>query len=919
MNTFSNSNDNDTPRGPLTIDDPRLTALALGELKDAALLAEVEKNPELSREMERIRAAAKLLEGAFAEEAALPVPGFSGEKGQGSPSPKSKGRRILAFPLSRPSIYIPLTSAAAVCLLVFGLRNYDGSSRRGEIAVSPPAEFAPQPRPATRPAATAPVVKTPDTIEPAATLKSKLFATSTSTHVAPPLVTSSSIDALVPSSDGTRPIRGVIDGNRTIVTDVLAVRVISYEPYQSKEAQPKGTITGGRESSHFTDDPRVFGALRWNPKMFGPKSAMCANVTFSTGGTGTNGGAEGSSTRRNSGTVGQYKDVSARQSFDVQIDDSAGYVAADTLAGSRLHLELQSVANSIFAASGDPVGNKGVRGMENSQVLTQSLCIPEPSSAPAPEARVGSYGSTKKEMSRVVIISELIPNNSYQPAPVDREGYDSIVENSFTTPIAEPLSTFSIDVDTASYANVRRILGENRLPPGGAVRIEEMLNYFRYDYAPPTDKTTPFAAHIEATSAPWAPEHELVRIALKGYEIPWSERHASNLVFLVDVSGSMGEPNKLPLVKEGLRMLVNQLDARDSVAIVTYAGYEDLALPSTTANNRETILHAIDSLGAGGSTNGAGGIRLAYEQAKKHWVKGGVNRVILCTDGDFNVGTTSRSDLEDLITGEAKSGVFLSIYSYGTDNVQDSTMEQLADKGNGNYGYVDSEAEARRVFVKNASGNFMTIAKDVKIQVEFNPSYVQAYRLIGYENRALAAKDFNDDKKDAGEIGAGHSVTALYEVIPVGAKWDGASSVDALKYQANPAPKKSEAAAAGSEMLTLKVRYKAPDGDTSTKLEFPLDASAVVPWDKASADTRFAASVALFGMELRESPNAGSGSLDMARDLAAQALGAHPDDERIEFLQLVREAALLKAQADAAKKAQPAPSPAPEPVNGGVK
>jgi secreted protein with Ig-like and vWFA domain len=363
------------------------------------------------------------------------------------------------------------------------------------------------------------------------------------------------------------------------------------------------------------------------------------------------------------------------------------------------------------------------------------------------------------------------------------------VENSFASPLAEPLSTFSIDVDTASYANVRRMLNNGWLPPAGAVRIEEMLNYFSYNYAPPADKGAPFAAHIAAASAPWAPEHQIVRIALKGYEVPWEERPASNLVFLVDVSGSMSSPDKLPLVKEGLRMLVGRLDARDSVAIVTYAGYEELALPSTTANNRETILHAIDRLGAGGSTNGAGGISMAYEQAKEHYLEKGLNRVILCTDGDFNVGVTSRSDLVDLITEEAKSGVFLSIFSFGTGNLQDSTMEQLADKGNGNYGYVDSESEARRVFVRNVSGNLITIAKDVKIQVEFNPAYVQAYRLIGYENRKLEAQDFNDDRKDAGEIGAGHSVTALYEVIPVGAKWEEPASVDALKYQKNPQDK----------------------------------------------------------------------------------------------------------------------------------
>ncbi len=561
---------------------------------------------------------------------------------------------------------------------------------------------------------------------------------------------------------------------------------------------------------------------------------------------------------------GTDEEVYLLDPFEVSAGDGTGYSTTQTLAGTRRRF-----------------GNLAYVNVANGKIA-----IPE-----------DKFGNFKRSISNGT--NPVIP---WQSAPVDREEYDAIVENSFASPLAEPLSTFSIDVDTASYANVRRMINDGYLPPAGAVRIEEMLNYFSYDYAPPTDKGTPFAAHIAAASAPWAPEHQIVRIALKGYEVLWEERPASNLVFLVDVSGSMGTPDKLPLVKEGLKMLVERLDARDSVAIVTYAGYEELALPSTTANNKETILHAIDQLGAGGSTNGAGGIRLAYEQAKEHYLEDGLNRVILCTDGDFNVGVTSRSDLVDLVAAEAKSGVFLSIFSFGTGNLQDSTMEQLADKGNGNYGYVDSESEARRVFVRNISGNLITIAKDVKIQVEFNPAYVQAWRLIGYENRKLEAQDFNDDKKDAGEIGAGHSVTALYEVIPVGVKWESPASVDALKYQKNPQDK-AVSAPSPDEMLTVKVRFKAPDGDTSRKLEFPFAAKAVKTWDKADADTRFAAAVALFGMELRKSPNAGNGSLAMAKDLAAQALGAHPGDERIEFLELIRRAEEIRKAQEAREKA----------------
>jgi secreted protein with Ig-like and vWFA domain len=395
------------------------------------------------------------------------------------------------------------------------------------------------------------------------------------------------------------------------------------------------------------------------------------------------------------------------------------------------------------------------------------------------------------------------------------------------------------------------------------------------------------------TDAPWAKDHELVRIGLKGYDILWENRPATNLVFLVDVSGSMNAADKLPLVKEGLKMLVRRLDARDSVAIVTYAGAERLALPSTTANNQETILAAIDNLDAGGSTNGAGGINAAYEQAQKHFNKDGVNRVILCTDGDFNVGITSRSDLVDLITDKARSGVFLSVCGFGTGNVQDSQMEQLADKGNGNYAYIDSEREASRVFMKNASGGLMTIAKDVKIQVEFNPAQVQAYRLIGYENRKLEAQDFNDDRKDAGEIGAGHTVTALYEVVPSGQPQPNRPSVDPLKYS-EPAPAAEIDRKSSGDLLTVKLRYKAPDGDTSKLIEVPVK-NTPVAFDEASADFQFAAAVAAFGMKLRNSPYAGDLSWSEIQKIARRNLGEDPGSYRAEFLTLIEKAARLQS------------------------
>lgn len=463
--------------------------------------------------------------------------------------------------------------------------------------------------------------------------------------------------------------------------------------------------------------------------------------------------------------------------------------------------------------------------------------------------------------------------------------YDTIVDNPFRSVKDEALSTFSIDVDTAAYSQVRSYLLEyESLPPKGAVRIEEFINYFDYDYAPPATNREPFAVHLAAMDAPWAKGHKLVRIALKGYEIPWEERPAANLVFLVDVSGSMDEPNKLPLVQESLALLVNRLDRRDRVAIVTYAGEASLALPSTTADNRETILHAIANLSAGGSTQGSAGITLAYEIAQKHTLSDGANRVILCTDGDFNIGITNRSDLVSLIEGKAKSGIFLSIIGFGMGNYKDATLEELSNKGNGTYAYIDSPAEARRVFLRHTTGMLHTIAKDVKIQVEFNPAHVASYRLIGYENRHLNKEDFNDDTKDAGEIGAGHTVTALYEIIPAG-KADTTPAVDPLKYQT--APELADSAKESGEYLTVKLRYKEPDGHESKLIEEILTAEAVRT-GTPDRDFRFAASVAAFGMLLRESPHAGDATFQKVHQWAQDSLPTTPDDSRTEFLHLIQ-------------------------------
>jgi Ca-activated chloride channel homolog len=469
-----------------------------------------------------------------------------------------------------------------------------------------------------------------------------------------------------------------------------------------------------------------------------------------------------------------------------------------------------------------------------------------------------------------------------------REGYDAITEDGFHDSRREPLSTFSIDVDTASYANLRRILREGRLPPAGAVRIEEMINYFSYDYPQPA-AGSPFSVVTEVAECPWNPAHRIVHVGIQGRVIPTENVPARNLVFLLDVSGSMQDGAKLPLVIAAMRLLVEQLRPEDRVAIVVYAGASGLALPSTPGSMKSTITDSLSMLRAGGSTNGGEGIRLAYSLAREHFVEGGINRVILATDGDFNVGTTSRDELLKLIEKERESGVFLTVLGVGRGNIQDSQMEMLADKGNGNYAYLDTMREAKKVLVEEVGGTLVTIANDVKIQVEFNPAEVGGYRLIGYENRKLAARDFNDDRKDAGEIGAGHSVTALYEILPPGEHPE-TGEVDALKYQEPTVP--AEKWSSG-ELLTLKLRYKRPDGDQSRLVSFPLPNPGNRSVASTSRDFQFAAAVATFGMALRKSPHGGHASFALAEELAHPALGEDVEGRRREFTELCRVAAKL--------------------------
>ena len=461
------------------------------------------------------------------------------------------------------------------------------------------------------------------------------------------------------------------------------------------------------------------------------------------------------------------------------------------------------------------------------------------------------------------------------------ESYAEINENEFKHVKTNPLSTFSVDVDRASYSNIRRMINNGQKVPADAVKIEEMLNYFNYDYPQPQNNE-PFSINTEVVQTPWNTNTKLVKIGLQGKDIPAENIPASNLVFLLDVSGSMSNPNKLPLLKSAFKLLVNQLREEDKVSIVVYAGAAGEVLKPTNGSNKTAILEALDKLTAGGSTAGGEGINLAYKIAKDNFIDGGNNRIILATDGDFNVGASSDKAMEELIEEKRDEGIFLTCLGFGMGNYKDSKLETLADKGNGNHSYIDTMQEARKVLGTEFGGTLYTIAKDVKIQVEFNPAHIKGYRLIGYENRLLNEEDFNDDKKDAGEIGSGHSVTALYEIIPLGVNSEFLKDVDDLKYTSN--AKNNDF---GEELLNVKIRYKKPDENTSkliTKQVMNSDLSVA----QASADLNFMASVALFGMHLRESEFAnGSTKEDVVR-MAESGRGNDAEGYRAEFIRLVK-------------------------------
>jgi Ca-activated chloride channel homolog len=581
----------------------------------------------------------------------------------------------------------------------------------------------------------------------------------------------------------------------------------------------------------------------------------------------------------------------ARGEFTFQRLAAGDYTVTATLTGflpfttsvsigaepSRLAIVLQAAAVAEELAAPSAAAKHVADARQEFRTGAVNGAMPGPTAMATPPS-VGSFGGP----------------HPYRPAPrFNTEAYDRIEDNAFRLVTQEPLSTFSIDVDTASYSNVRRFLNEGRLPPPDAVRVEELINYFRFDYAQSArdlGKDAPFSVTTELAPCPWNPRHRLALVGLQARPLDTDRIPRRNLVFLLDVSGSMESPDKLPLVRTAMRMLVDTLTAEDRIAIVVYAGASGVVLPSTSGARKEKIHQAIARLEAGGSTNGAEGISLAYRVAEEHFVKGGINRVILATDGDFNVGVTNQGDLTRLIEEKRAGGVFLSVLGVGTGNLKDSTMEKLADKGNGNYAYLDSLHEARKVLVGEAGATLVTVAKDVKIQVEFNPSNVAAYRLIGYENRALRNEDFNDDRKDAGEIGAGHTVTALYEIVPAGTDID-LPGIDPLKYQRLPA---AVPGASRGELMTVKLRYKAPDGHDSRLLSVAVTNAA----GELSGNVGFAAAVAQFGMLLRNSPHRGSATHADAAALGRTFRGSDADGYRAEFIRLVEIADALARQAN---------------------
>lgn len=860
---------------PLHDDDPRLTAYALGGLPDdevAAVEAHLRDHPSARRFVDATREAAAQLERAFA---ALPAEGALDPSQRErivaqAAGPQRQGKVLRLTPRALPPVpWTAGVAAAAAALLVgvvFSNRDAIGRAITGDREFARGAASAREARAGSGGRGGPRGTAAPKPLVPQARDERREAAAD------PPR-----------GLDGSRgtAIDGDVDGvEETVVVDRVSVPGRTAGDAAAPAAAAPPSRPGGATAAESAKVPgQEFGI---------------GGGTGGRGGLNGGGGGPGSPDGRGKAdpaTLGTWGPGLGGSPFRQGATPAAPPVPVD---------------RTMFLAQSSEAPADAV---ERLRVLVDTLALPEVrlESAADPARRLRALDARTTVATVRLALSEADAGRLLLDADArstlegyvrDRlgsagkdspENYAELRDNDFTRVADAPLSTFGTDVDTASYSNVRRFLNGGRLPPPSAVRIEELVNYFPYAYAAPTDGEA-FAVHADVAGCPWKSGNRLVRIALKGREVAFDRRPAANLVFLIDVSGSMRPENKLPLLVRSLKLLVEKLDEGDRVAIVVYAGASGLALPSTPGDRKGEILAALDRLQAGGSTNGGAGIELAYATAAENFVAGGVNRVILATDGDFNVGVSDEGSLARLIEEKAKSKVFLSVLGFGEGNLQDAKMEKLADRGNGNYAYVDTIDEGRKVLDAQAAGTLITIAKDLKVQVEFNPLRVASYRLIGYENRVLAAQDFADDRKDAGDLGAGHTVTALYEIVPAASA--PVTATEPLRYQTPPAPSPN---ASSGELLTVKLRWKAPEGDVSTLRERPVtDAGA--SYAAASPDFKFAASVAAFGMLLRNSPHRGDATYDAVLELATEGLAHDPDGWRAQFLDLVRAAKTLTAR-----------------------
>ena len=821
-------------------DDPRLTAYALGELEGgerAAVEAALRDDPAVQAAVDEIRATAALLSAALAEEAAADSPA-------GPAAPLTKAaiiqgndyRKLDGGPLGRlikfPQLYYVVGGLAAACFAVMVILR------------------SPEPRPAAvkiyREVALAPAsvaaVESEPMSAPIALEEKKDAAQLALALPAPPMMADKSRD------------------NHALVK-AAASRVGSL---RSERLRSPRTTSGSPAVNY------AFGADSGGTAPAQPPAAEPSQGSFamlqSPSSKSLQAYSANKSTDRWAETGGGWNHPALPLDPAIDGDRAFALKTVDTMSQTKLLGPVLTEKPGLFqpGSLASAAGTVGKFPLGFPIAEDHSLKV---NSATA--TRIGmEIQSGPRDIGAISI--QRRPKDS---AALNTEAYAYVRENDFLGAAENPRSTFSVNVDTASYANVRRFIQAGRLPPADAVRVEELVNYFPYHYAPPTGDA-PFAVAMEVAEAPWAPAHRLVRIGLKGREVATAARPAANLVFLIDVSGSMNEPSKLPLVKDAMRRLLGRLRPDDRVAIVVYAGASGLALPSTPAAKSREILAALEALSASGPTNGALGLHLAYDIAKANFIAGGVNRVILCTDGDFNVGITSEGELTRLIREKAKSGVSLTALGFGMGNYKDAMLKQLADQGNGSYGYIDTRREAEKLLVEQVNGMLMPVAKDVKLQVEFNPAQVASYRLIGYEDRLLKQEDFNHDAGEGGEIGAGHTVTALYEIVPVENPKSGIRN-----------PKLAA-------LLTLKVRYREPAGTVSLKREFPLTDGGA-RFAAASADFKFAAAVAEFGMILRDSPYKGTGTLDQAAAWAEAGTDSDAGGYRGEFVELVRQAEAL--------------------------